>query len=70
MLNSASRNFALRAAFMVDKHDGMLEQGKDLTDLASPNGIAPTASPTSTSGATTTSRKRIGTTTPTSGPRA
>jgi iron complex outermembrane receptor protein len=32
--------FALRAAVLVDRHDGMLEQGKDLTDLESPqNGI-------------------------------
>jgi iron complex outermembrane receptor protein len=42
MLNlGLTESFALRAAFMVDRHDGMLDgQGKDLTDLASPhNGI-------------------------------
>ncbi len=34
-------NFALRASFLINNHDGMLEgQGKDMTDLASPeNGI-------------------------------
>jgi iron complex outermembrane receptor protein len=32
--------FALRAAFIVDMHDGMLTQGKDTTDIAYPaNGI-------------------------------
>lgn len=42
MLNlGVSDNFALRAAVLVDRHDGMLEQGKDLTDLESPqNGIS------------------------------
>src|SRR5262245_49429612 len=41
MLNLAVNDkFALRASFMVDQHDGMLQQGKDLTDAADPaNGI-------------------------------
>jgi iron complex outermembrane receptor protein len=41
MLNLAlADNFALRLSFMVDKHDGMLQQGKDETDIESPaNGI-------------------------------
>src|SRR5262245_56309608 len=41
MLNLAVNDkFALRASFMVDQHDGMLQQGKDLTDVGDPdNGI-------------------------------
>jgi iron complex outermembrane recepter protein len=41
MLNLAlSDSFALRASFMVNQHDGMLTQHKDMTDVADPdNGI-------------------------------
>ena len=41
MLNLALNDkFALRASFMIDRHDGMLQQGKDVTDVADPgNGI-------------------------------
>jgi len=47
MLNLAlADNFALRLSFMVDQHDGMLQQGKDETDIESPaNGILRDAIP-------------------------
>lgn len=42
MLNlDVTENFALRAAFMVEQHDGMITQTKDVTDIEyAPNGIA------------------------------
>jgi iron complex outermembrane recepter protein len=42
MINlDVTENFALRAAVMVDMHDGMMTQGKDVTDVADEaNGIA------------------------------
>jgi iron complex outermembrane recepter protein len=41
MINlDVTENFAIRAAVMVDMHDGMMSQGKDVTDLAyAANGI-------------------------------